>query len=200
MRELISWINENKALSCPLVAGIAHYQIATIHPYYDGNGRTGRLLTTLILHMGGYDLKGLYSLEEYYAKNLTGDYHAISIGPSHNITPWLEYFTAGIADAFEKVIEQMLASQQGGNKDHTQLFKTLNPRQRKALTPFHKHAVITATQLCTLFNVQPRTGAALCQPWVQEGFLMIDDPSNKRRTYTLAPPYDIMFEKISKKH
>jgi hypothetical protein len=35
-----------------------------------GNGRTARLLTTLILHLGTYDLKGLYALEEYYARNL----------------------------------------------------------------------------------------------------------------------------------
>ena len=69
MRNLVFWIKENEELPCPIVAGIAHYQFATIHPYYDGNGRTARLLTTLILHLGGYDLKGLYSLEEYYAKN-----------------------------------------------------------------------------------------------------------------------------------
>ena len=60
MRNLVSWIKENEELPCPIVAGIAHYQFATIHPYYDGNGRTSRLLTTLILHLGGYDLKGLY--------------------------------------------------------------------------------------------------------------------------------------------
>ena len=47
------------------MAGIAHYQYVTIHPYYDGNGRSARLLTTLILHKNGYDLKGIYSLEEY---------------------------------------------------------------------------------------------------------------------------------------
>ena len=69
MRNLMSWIKENQEIPCPIVAGIAHYQFATIHPYCDGNGRTSRLLTTLILHLGGYDLKGLYSLEEYYSKN-----------------------------------------------------------------------------------------------------------------------------------
>ena len=84
MRNMVSWIKESDELPSPIVAAIAHYQFATIHPYYDGNGRTSRLLTTLILHLSGYDLKGLYSLEEYYAKNLLGYYRAISIGSSHN--------------------------------------------------------------------------------------------------------------------
>jgi len=53
MRSLVAWIKESKELPCPILAGIAHYQFATIHSYYDGNGRTSRLLTTLLLHMGG---------------------------------------------------------------------------------------------------------------------------------------------------
>ena len=72
MHDMVAWIKDSEVLElpCPIRAGIAHYQFATIHPYYDGNGRTARLLTTLVLHLGGYDLKGLYSLEEYYARNL----------------------------------------------------------------------------------------------------------------------------------
>src|SRR5439155_4216372 len=58
MRALIDWITHSVDIPCPIVAGIAHYQFATIHPYYDGNGRTARLLTTLVLHRGRYDLKG----------------------------------------------------------------------------------------------------------------------------------------------
>ena len=90
MRELIDWINGNDELPVPIKAAVAHYQYATyfeqgltpvcstaikaavahyqyatIHPYYDGNGRTARLLTTLILYLGAYDLKGIYALEEY---------------------------------------------------------------------------------------------------------------------------------------
>src|SRR6185436_16429486 len=112
MRDLVAWIKESGDLPCPVIAGIAHYQFATIHPYYDGNGRTARLLTTLVLHLGGYDLKGLYSLEEYYARNLGAYYEAISIGESHNyymgraladITKWVEYFVDGMAVSFENV-------------------------------------------------------------------------------------------------
>ncbi len=64
MRQLVAWICRKDDLPIPARAAIAHYQFATIHPYYDGNGRTARLLTTLILHLNGYDLKGIYTLKE----------------------------------------------------------------------------------------------------------------------------------------
>ena len=86
MGGLVAWVNRSMSeeIPCPIIAGLAHYQFATIHPYFDGNGRTARLLTTLILHLGGYDLKGLYSLEAYYARNLGAYYQALTVGPSHN--------------------------------------------------------------------------------------------------------------------
>ena len=100
------------SLPCPLKAGLAHYQFATLHPYYEGNGRIARLLTTLILHQGGYALKGSYSLEEYYAHHLPAYYKALDVGPSHHydlgraaadITSWLTFFCDGMAQAFENV-------------------------------------------------------------------------------------------------
>ena len=116
MCSLTQWIQENPDLASPIVAAIAHYQFATIHPYYDGNGRTARLLTTYILHLGHYDLKGIYSLEEYYAQNLEDYYKAISIGPSHNyylgraeadITPWVTYFIKGMKVACTNILTQI---------------------------------------------------------------------------------------------
>jgi Fic family protein len=79
MGDLVAWLrfSETAGLPCPVRAALAHYQFATIHPYYDGNGRTARLLTTLILHLGAYDLKGLYSLEEYYARNLPAYFYIV---------------------------------------------------------------------------------------------------------------------------
>ena len=195
MRNMVSWIKENDELPCPIIAAIAHYQFATIHPYYDGNGRTARLLTTLILHLGGYDLKGLYSLEEYYAKNLFAYYRAITVGPSHNyyfgrptsdITQWIEYFTEGMAFSFEKVIEQMTYSHQQGEKDCSALMKTLDPKQRKSLELFREYDIVTSKQIGELFGFKPRTNAALCKKWVDTGFLEIVNPSLKARTYQLA--------------
>lgn len=116
MTGMIRWINKSTELACPIIAGIAHYQFATIHPYYDVNGRTARLLTTLILHLGGYDLKGLYSLEEYYARNLGLITKQLVLAPLNNyymgraeadITKWIEYFVDGMAVSFENVLKRM---------------------------------------------------------------------------------------------
>ena len=108
MKSMLAWLEQQRQsdeLPAPLVAAIAHYQFATIHPYYDGNGRTARLFTNLILHQAGYGLKGIYSLEEYYAQNLQAYYDALTIGESHNyywgraeanITKWVVYFCEGI--------------------------------------------------------------------------------------------------------
>jgi Fic/DOC family len=63
VRQLVRWKNaslKSADLPVPIVAALVHYQFATIHSYFDGNGRTARLLTTLLLHRGGYGLHGIY--------------------------------------------------------------------------------------------------------------------------------------------
>ncbi|WP_425386372.1 Fic family protein [Wolbachia endosymbiont (group A) of Barypeithes pellucidus] len=194
MSSMIGWIRDSEQVPCPVIAGIAHYQFVTIHPYYDGNGRTARLLTTLILHLGGYDLKGLYSLEEYYAKNLGAYYEAIT---SHNyymgraeadITKWVEYFVEGMANSFENVLQRI--NEEEYHTDQTDLIRKLDPKQRKALELFQEFSAITASQVGKLFNFKPRTNAQLCKKWVEMGFIEIVDFSNRGRKYKLSKQYE----------
>ena len=204
MDGMINWIAQNQDVPCAIVAGIAHYQFATIHPYYDGNGRTARLLTTLILHLGSYDLKGLYSLEEYYAKNLGAYYEAISVGESHNyymgraesdITKWVEYFVGGMAVSFENVVKRMAKSYALGSPDASALMRTLDPRKRKALELFQEFQSVTGRQIGELFGFKPRTSTQLCATWVEEGFLTITDFSNKGRKYRLSKKYEALMQR-----
>ncbi len=192
MRSFVTWLTQNEELPCPIVAAVAHYQFATIHPFYDGNGRTARLLTTLVLHLGGYDLKGLYSLEEYYARNLAAYYRAISIGPSHNyyegrseadVTSWVEYFVEGMSSSFDSVLRQMAAHQ--SRPDQSAQLRQLDAKQRKALQLFEEFEVVTAKQVGDLFGYKPRTSSALCAAWVKVGFLKVIDRSKKARRYAL---------------
>lgn len=206
MKAMVDWINNNHEIPMPLIAGIAHYQFATIHPYYDGNGRTARLLTTFILHLGGYDLKGLYSLEEYYARNLGGYYEAISVGPSHNyylgraeadITQWVEYFLEGMATAFENVIKRMSEAEHKGEQDQSDLIRTLDPRQRRMLELFQQFEIITGPQVGELFDFTPRVSALYCKDWVEKGFLEIVDASKKGRKYRLGKHFEVLVKKVN---
>lgn len=197
MGDLIKWLdrNEKDGLPCPIRAAIAHYQFATIHPYYDGNGRTARLLTTLVLHLGGYDLKGFYSLEEYYARDLPSYYNALAAGPSHNyymgradadITGWVEYFCMGMADAFENVQRRAKEEAKLGKTDQTHVLRQLDARQRKVLALFRKSDWTTAIQIEKHLGLTSRTARHLCQQWVEDGFFVVIDSSKKSRKYGLS--------------
>jgi Fic family protein len=203
MKQLVAWLKRQDELPVPILAGIAHYQFATIHPYYDGNGRTARLLTTLILHLGRYDLKGLYALEEYYARGLKDYYEALTVGTSHNyymgraeadITGWVSYFIEGMAVAFEKVRDQARSESAKGSKDQAGILRNLDTRQRKALALFRRSREITSKEIGALFEFQPRTAALLCQRWVKNGFLEVTDPARKSRRYRLNDVYEAMLD------
>ncbi|MGA2230777.1 MAG: Fic family protein [Tepidisphaeraceae bacterium] len=197
MKQMVAWLNTSadQGIPCPIRAGVAHYQFATIHPYYDGNGRTARLLTTLILHQGGYGLKGLYSLEEYYARDLRSYYQALSIGTSHNyyggratcdITKWVDYFCAGVAESFENVKKRAQAAANAGEDDASAALRKLDPRQRKGLELFRHSEAITSRDVQKLFTISQRGARNILSDWVTRRFIVVSDPAKKSRKYALA--------------
>jgi Fic family protein len=200
MEDLVKWLKIEKSdLPAPILAAIAHYQFVTIHPYYDGNGRTARLLATLVLYQGGYDLKGLYSLEEYYARDLQGYYGAISLKQHHNyyfgragadITAWIEYFIGGMLDAFLNVKRRANEAASKGASDKSAILRTLSPKQRKILTLFADNALITSKDIAALFGFSHRAARFLLKDMVEQGFLAVADPSDKARSYILAQEYE----------
>ena len=198
MCELVGWINEQASkaeLPIPLIAAIAHYQFATIHPYYDGNGRTARLLTNLVLHKSGYGLKGIYSLEEYYARNLRAYYEALNIGESHNYyfgraeadtTTWIMYFCEGMANAFANIRLKATEASRRMITDHSALLRELDQRQKQALSLFEKSKYITTREIAGLLGVHIRTALNLCNRWCDEGFMIQLGEAPKSRKYELA--------------
>ena len=196
MKDMVAWINRSASeMPAPMVAAVAHYQFATVHPYYDGNGRAARLLTNTVLHQNGYGLGGIYNLEEYYARDLHGYYSALDVGDDHNyymgraeadITEWIDYFITGMAASFEAVREKMQQSADIG--DRSDWIRSLDARQRKVLPLFDDWAEITAAQIADLLSLSPRGARALAQKWVQDKFLVIANPSKRGRTYRLALP------------
>lgn len=105
MKEFVEWLNRESDSSPILIAGIAQYQFVSIHPFLDGNGRTARVLCTLILYQNGYDFKKLFSLSEYYDKSRRNYYDAIqSVRDNNmNMTEWLKYFIEGLKNQLLEV-------------------------------------------------------------------------------------------------
>ena len=113
---LIEWIQESEKqnINPVIVAGIVHQEIAAIHPFSDGNGRTARAMATLILYQRGYDFRRLFALEDYYNKDRPKYYDAINIGKNYkerrdDFTRWLEYFVKGFKEEIDNVKAQVVA-------------------------------------------------------------------------------------------
>ncbi len=116
LEDFFEWLNDPAAREIhPIIrAGIAHYILVSIHPFVEGNGRTVRAFSTLVLMREGYDIKKFFSLEEHFDQELSEYYEAFemvdrqspNIG-SREITPWLEYFTGVVAVELEKIKEKV---------------------------------------------------------------------------------------------
>lgn len=205
MKDLVSWILESKDLPIPVIAGVAHYQFETIHPFFDGNGRTGRMLTTWILYQGGYDLGKFYALEEFYAQDLQSYYEALVTHPHHNfyegrnkaeITPWLDYFLKGMAIIFERVAEQIRSEMTGDEFEQKslRLLRTLDHRARRVLGLFSTQEFIQSSDVASLLGISVRQTRDLLTGWVADGWLEVADPSKKGRKYRLVEEYRVLLE------
>ena len=109
--DLVEFILKNKnVIDSLILAGIFHKQMVIIHPFMDGNGRTTRLITKVLLARMGLNTFNLFSFENYYNKNVTkyfqtvgecGDYN--DLAENIDFSDWLEYFTEGIIDELLRV-------------------------------------------------------------------------------------------------
>lgn len=116
MEAFLRWLNslDSRSIHPVLRAGITHYVLAAIHPFVEGNGRTARAVATLVLFVEGYDIRKLFSLEEYFDRDVMSYYAALQSVSSQSerleerdLTPWLEYFTKVLAIELTRVKEQV---------------------------------------------------------------------------------------------
>ena len=105
IRDLIDWLNRPGDIHPVIVSGIAQFQLAHIHPFIDGNGRTSRLLSTLCLYRAGYDLKRLFTISEFYDRDRMAFYQVLQSVRRKNMdmTGWVEFFTDGLATQLAEV-------------------------------------------------------------------------------------------------
>lgn len=159
MEEFVNWLNKKLDISPILIGGISQYQFVDIHPFLDGNGRTARLLSTLILYQNGYDFKRLFSISEYYDKNRRAYYDAIQSVRKNNMdmTFWLEYFTEGLKN---QLIEVKIKGEIAIRRDiviEKARRLNLNKRQQEILLYLVEEKQLSVEKILQKFNFVRRT-------------------------------------------
>jgi len=133
---LTNWVKQIKesVIPVPIQIAIAHYQFEKIHPFIDGNGRVGRLITTILLKQSGLDLHGITSLEKYIENHLDGYYDYLSI-EKRDITQFVEYFLTAITTMQNSALEKL----KSGDVEQSKLF----PRHQEIVEVVRDHPYCT---------------------------------------------------------
>lgn len=192
--ELIDYINQTD--DHPLIiAAIAHYQLVTIHPFEDGNGRTARLISGYLLDYFGYEFQGIGSLEEYFAYDTEEYYNSLQMGlpalyysgrdnPPHPEI-WLTYFLRMMALYAKKVFE--LSSKTTENNIESGL-SFLNSKEKELLIFLIKNNIkeFTPVELGKKIGVTNKTVINRTVNLVNNGFLVPILVKERIRSYALS--------------
>ncbi|NJL96500.1 Fic family protein [Candidatus Gracilibacteria bacterium] len=103
--DLEQFIHASDSYNLVVKAGLIHAQFETLHPFLDGNGRTGRLLITLfLLHSKLLERPTLY-LSSYFKQHKQTYYDRLNDYHEGKIEKWLDFYLDGVITVAKEAIE-----------------------------------------------------------------------------------------------
>lgn len=192
--ELIEYVNTTD--DHPLiVAAVVHYQLVTIHPFEDGNGRTARLLSGYIMDLNGYGFNGISSLEEYFAYDVDEYYDSIQMGlpalyysgrenPPHPEI-WINYFLRMVKLYSRKVCDLQLSSEE---EDIAGSLSFLKEREKELLVLLIStyRGEFTPIEVSKQLSVTNKTVINRLAGLVKNGFVIPILVNKRIRSYKLS--------------
>ncbi len=170
MRELLEWWNMESKVWLPVISsGILHYRFEAIHPFADGNGRVGRMLSLWELFRFGFDTHHIFSVDEVFWEERETYYRQLEMVRTHgeDLTSWLEYNAKAVQLTLERVWErsQRLKGMKGSEK------VVLLPRQEKLLTILRDRGSLTPRELWEALGVSKQGAMNLLRPLMKAGLI-----------------------------
>jgi len=170
MFELLTWWNkESTKLSPVLSSAIIHYRFEAIHPFADGNGRTGRALALWELYRRGFDTHHIFSVDEFYWEDRPRYYAALRAvrEQGEDLTGWLDYCAEGLLLTLERVWTrvQKFAAKTKQKK------LVLRPKQEQLLQLLRDQKSLTPREIWDALAVSKQGALDLVRPLIQAGLV-----------------------------
>ena len=113
MDEVADWLSSDAEIH-PIVRGaMAHFHLAAVHPFRDGNGRTARVVQSLVLASAGRVAPAFASIERYLGDHTNDYYRALGdsqggqYDPTSDVTPWLRFAIGAHRDEAQALRERL---------------------------------------------------------------------------------------------
>jgi Fic family protein len=152
-----------------LSSAIVHYRFEAIHPFADGNGRTGRALALWELYRRGFDTHHIFSVDEFYWEDRSRYYAALQAvrQQGDDLTAWLEYCAEGLQQTLERVWQRV--QQLAATRSRTKL--VLRPKQERLLQLLRAKGGLSPRELWEGIGVSKQGAVDLLRPLVKAGLV-----------------------------
>lgn len=193
LKELEDYINNST--DHPIIkAAVLHYQLVTIHPFEDGNGRTSRIMSNYVLSYYGYGFKEIGSLEEYFSYDLEEYYSSLQMGlpalyyEGRNNPPhpeiWINYFIKIFSLYANKVTAIATNTVNDNEKER---YNRLSEKAKRLLTYLKDEMLVefSPIEVAGVFNVSNRTIINWCAELCENGYLKPNIVNKRIRTYSI---------------
>jgi Fic family protein len=169
MFELLEWWNSAASELSPILSSaILHYRFEAIHPFADGNGRTGRALALWELYRRGFDTHHLFAVDEFYWEDRPRYYAELSAVrlAGDDLSGWLEYCAEGLRQTLERAWRRIQALQV---KPGERL--VLRPRQERLLALLRDHGSMAPSEIWKALGVSRQGAMDLLRPLLEAGLV-----------------------------
>lgn len=153
LNDLEKFIHSNDYMLTLVKSALIHAQFETIHPFLDGNGRTGRMLITFYLWKEGFLEKPVLFLSSFFKKHQKVYYEKLSGYHSGKIGEWVEFFLEGVIEIANEAI------------DIVGKITALRERDMLKMQKLGTRAAESASPILPKLYGQPIVNAALVQNW-----------------------------------